>query len=103
MQYIFFTPISGCKIFTLDSVNTCRKYLFLFDLLPSLILSSNWCILNWRDFKQVQQAMGEHKSQMVWFRRLYVHFSRYMIINTLREISMSDVELEMQIAATKDA
>lgn len=77
--------------------------MFLFDLLPSLIFSSNWCILNWRDFRLVQKAMAQHQSQMVWFRRLYVRFSRYMLINTLREMSISDVELEMQIAATKDA
>lgn len=77
--------------------------MFLFDLLPSLICSSNWCILNWRDFRLVQKSMAQHQSQLVWFRRLYVHFSRYMLINTLREMSISDVELEMQIAATKDA
>lgn len=77
--------------------------MFLFDLLPSLLFSSNWCILNWRDFKLVQEAMAQHKSQMVWFRRLYIRFSRYMIINTLREMNLSDVELEIQIADSKDA
>lgn len=43
--------------------------------------------------------MQAHRSQMVWFRRLYIIFSRYMIINTLREIQISDAELEMQIAS----
>lgn len=99
-----YSPIAGCKIFTLTSVNACRKYMFLLDLLPSLLFSSNWFILNLRDYKLIQQAMAQHKSQMVWFRRLYVIFSRYMLINTLREMSISDVELEMQIAAaSKDA
>lgn len=47
--------------------------------------------------------MYEHKSQMVWFRKLYIRFSRYMIINTLREMSISDAELEMQIAESKSS
>lgn len=94
----------GCKIFTLSSVNTFRKYMFIFDLLPSLLFSSNWFILKFSDYKLVQLAMAQHKSQMVWFRRLYVLFSRYMLINTLHEMNISDVELEMQILnASKDA
>lgn len=75
----------------------CRKYSFLFDLLLSIGLSNHWCILNWTDFRRVQKAMHAHYSQMVWFRRLYIIFSRYMVINTLREIQLSDAELEMQI------
>lgn len=78
--------------------------MFIFDLLPSLLFSSNWFILKFSDYKLVQLAMAQHKSQMVWFRRLYVLFSRYMLINTLHEMNISDVELEMQILnASKDA
>jgi len=39
----------------------------------------------------------EHQSQMRWFRWLYIYFSRYMFINSMRQINLSDVELEMQI------
>lgn len=96
---LFYT---GCRLFTLDSINLCRKYTFLFDLLISMLLSNYWSILNWTDFRLVQKAMYEHHSQMVWFRRLYIIFSRYMIINTLREMNISDAELEIQIAAIKN-
>lgn len=89
----------GCRLFTLDSVNVCRKYTFLFDLLVSMTVANYWCILSWADFRRVQRAMCAHRSQMVWFRRLYIIFSRYMVINTLREIQLSDAELEIQIAA----
>lgn len=41
--------------------------------------------------------MKQHKSQMLWFRWLYIIFSRYIFINSLREMNLSDVELEMQI------
>ncbi|ORY48095.1 LmbE-like protein [Rhizoclosmatium globosum] len=33
-----------------------------------------------------RKAMACHKSQMVWFRHLYLVFSRYMVINELEEI-----------------
>ncbi|KAJ3062423.1 hypothetical protein HDU98_001720 [Podochytrium sp. JEL0797] len=35
---------------------------------------------------KARKAMGCHKSQMVWFRHLYLVFSRYMIVNELQEI-----------------
>lgn len=68
-----------------------------------MTISSYWCVLSWRDFRLVQKAMVEHRSQMVWFRQLYVIFSRYMIINSLREMNVSDAELEIQIASIKNA
>ena len=33
-----------------------------------------------------QRAMYAHQSQMVWYRMLYVTFSRYMAINTYSPI-----------------
>lgn len=101
--YCISFAFTGCRLFTLDSVNLCRKYTFVFDLLLSMIVSSYWCVLSWRDFCLVQQAMAEHHSQMVWFRRLYIIFSRYMVINSLREMNVCDAELEIQIASMKSA
>jgi N-acetylglucosaminylphosphatidylinositol deacetylase len=34
--------------------------------------------------------MKTHKSQMVWFRYLYIWFSRYMIVNDLEIIKAND-------------
>jgi N-acetylglucosaminylphosphatidylinositol deacetylase len=39
--------------------------------------------------------MKEHSSQMVWFRKLYIIFSRYMLINTLQELTVENIELEI--------
>jgi len=86
-----------CKIYTLDSINVIRKYISVFDLLCTFLMSTNWFILNWECGSVVRCAMKKHKSQMKWFRWLYIYFSRYMYINSLREINLSDVELEMQI------
>jgi N-acetylglucosaminylphosphatidylinositol deacetylase len=33
-----------------------------------------------------RSAMYEHKSQLVWFRHLYLVFSRYMVVNELKRI-----------------
>ena len=36
----------------------------------------------------LQNAMQAHASQYVWFRRLYVLWSRYLFINTFLSIDM---------------
>ncbi|XP_037924615.1 N-acetylglucosaminyl-phosphatidylinositol de-N-acetylase [Hermetia illucens] len=87
----------GCKIYTLDTINIIRKYISLFDLVCTFMMSTNWCIISLKEAKVVRAAMQQHVSQMRWFRRLYIIFSRYMFINSLREINLSDIELEMQI------
>ncbi|XP_030373836.1 N-acetylglucosaminyl-phosphatidylinositol de-N-acetylase isoform X2 [Scaptodrosophila lebanonensis] len=87
----------ACKFYTLDTINIVRKYLSVFDLLCTCFMSTHWCILSWKEAAIVRRAMLEHKSQMKWFRWLYIYTSRYMFINSLREINLSDVELEMQI------
>lgn len=110
----------GCKFYTLDSINLARKYLSVFDLLCTCLMSSHWyywgyltsymnvinidiffshlrCVLSWKEAAVVRSAMLEHQSQMKWFRWLYIYTSRYMFINSIREINRSDVELEMQI------
>ncbi|XP_055904261.1 N-acetylglucosaminyl-phosphatidylinositol de-N-acetylase isoform X2 [Eupeodes corollae] len=86
-----------CKFYTLDSVNILRKYLSIFDLLCTCLMSTHWCILSWKEASIIRHAMREHNSQMKWFRWLYIYFSRYMFINSLREVNLADVELEMQI------
>ncbi|XP_030562265.1 N-acetylglucosaminyl-phosphatidylinositol de-N-acetylase [Drosophila novamexicana] len=87
----------ACKFYTLDSINLVRKYLSIFDLLCTCFMSTHWCILSWKEASVIRGAMLEHQSQMKWFRWLYIYTSRYMYINSLREINLSDVELEMQI------
>ncbi|KAH8420721.1 hypothetical protein KR222_003121 [Zaprionus bogoriensis] len=87
----------GCKFYTLDSINLARKYLSVFDLLCTCFMSTHWCVLSWKEASVVRSAMLEHQSQMKWFRWLYIYTSRYMFINSMREINRSDVELEMQI------
>ncbi|OWR51156.1 hypothetical protein KGM_206970 [Danaus plexippus plexippus] len=88
---------SKCTFYTLDSVNILRKYLGFLDLPLSFVLSSKRYFLRWTESRRVTRAMKLHKSQMVWFRYLYVMFSRYMVINTLRKINLADIELELEV------
>ncbi|XP_073948281.1 phosphatidylinositol glycan anchor biosynthesis class L [Choristoneura fumiferana] len=86
-----------CTVYTLDTVNILRKYWGFLDLPLSFVLSSKRYFLRWTESRRVVRAMKRHTSQMVWFRHLYVFFSRYMIINTLRRISLADIELELEV------
>lgn len=94
------TPRPDCKVFTLETTNMFRKYIFLWDLVFTRLMSTNWMVVGWKDHRRLQRAMAQHRSQMVWFRRIYVRCSRYMIINSLRELSVSDADLELQLVDT---
>ncbi|KAF9225854.1 N-acetylglucosaminylphosphatidylinositoldeacety la se [Gyrodon lividus] len=48
-----------------------------------------------REYFTTVRAMREHKSQLVWFRHLYMVFSRYMWVNEWVEIKL-DTMLERQ-------
>ncbi|XP_076344512.1 N-acetylglucosaminyl-phosphatidylinositol de-N-acetylase-like isoform X1 [Tachypleus tridentatus] len=76
----------GCRFLVLKTVNKLRKYCSIFDFPLSfceddcVLISSPLYIL------RAQKAMTAHYSQLVWFRWLYILFSRYMIINSLVEL-----------------
>ncbi|KAM3558249.1 hypothetical protein MY1884_004097 [Beauveria asiatica] len=88
-------------LYTLRSVHVSRKYASILDALPTLV---TWAATAARDPDKAHPPalvflsglVGEgalptawsamtaaHKSQMVWFRYLYITFSRYMLINDL--------------------
>lgn len=51
--------------------------------------------MRWHERSLIQHAMHQHRSQMVWFRRLYILFSRYMIINSLTELNVESIEFDI--------
>ncbi|EHH24566.1 hypothetical protein EGK_08238 [Macaca mulatta] len=74
----------GCSVLTLQSVNVLRKYISLLDLpLSRLHTQDVLFVLNSKEVAQAKRAMSCHRSQLLWFRRLYILFSRYMRINSL--------------------
>eukprot|EP01133_Synstelium_polycarpum_P016362 gene16362-19465_t len=76
--------------YQLETVNVIRKYIGLCDLLPSKLLASNErgdkLYTSFGLFGVNYEAMSKHKSQFVWFRHLFIFFSRYSYINTLKEV-----------------
>lgn len=75
------------RVFMLESVPLLRKYCRVIEE----IWSSKWPSefryrLNADQAEKVQWALSAHVTQMVWFRRLYKLFSRYMRVNTFVEV-----------------
>ncbi|XP_019641148.1 PREDICTED: N-acetylglucosaminyl-phosphatidylinositol de-N-acetylase-like [Branchiostoma belcheri] len=74
-------------VYALESVSLLRKYTSFLDVLPSTLSSASTLFLSgYPAVLKAQRAMCAHRSQLVWFRWLYIAFSRYMVINTLRPL-----------------
>ncbi|OPJ78566.1 N-acetylglucosaminyl-phosphatidylinositol de-N-acetylase isoform C [Patagioenas fasciata monilis] len=75
----------GCRVLVLESVNLFRKYISILDVPLSCLLPRDALfILTEEETEQARRAMRCHRSQLLWFRRVYMLFSRYMVINSLR-------------------
>lgn len=81
------------RVLTLNSVSIFRKYLFTLDSLVSRALYSTadeyTIVSSSLQYHLTNRALQEgHVSQMVWFRKLWIRFSRYMVVNTLKEVDL---------------
>ncbi|NXX60965.1 PIGL acetylase, partial [Scopus umbretta] len=75
----------GCRVLVLESVNLFRKYISVLDVPVSCLLPGDALfILTEEETEQARRAMRCHRSQLLWFRHIYMLFSRYMVINSLR-------------------
>ncbi|NWQ92535.1 PIGL acetylase, partial [Burhinus bistriatus] len=75
----------GCCVLVLESVNLFRKYISILDVPLSCLLPRDALfILTEEETEQARRAMRCHRSQLLWFRHIYMLFSRYMMINSLR-------------------
>ncbi|NWY65318.1 PIGL acetylase, partial [Erithacus rubecula] len=78
-------PWAGCRVLVLESVNLCRKYISFLDVLISCLLPRDALfILTEEETEQAKRAMRCHRSQLLWFRQLYLRLSRYLVVNSLR-------------------
>ncbi|CAI9117851.1 OLC1v1019338C3 [Oldenlandia corymbosa var. corymbosa] len=77
----------------LVSTNIMRKYSGPLDIWLSMLLAGRCvdgqmhCVLNESPYKSYQ-AMAQHKSQWIWFRKLFVSFSSYTYVNTLKRMKI---------------
>ncbi|XP_056362979.1 N-acetylglucosaminyl-phosphatidylinositol de-N-acetylase [Oenanthe melanoleuca] len=78
----------GCRVLVLESVSLCRKYISFLDVLISCLLPRDALfILTEEETEQAKRAMRCHRSQLLWFRQLYLLLSRYLVVNSLRLLS----------------
>lgn len=76
------------RVWLLETTSLVRKYLGLVDvplsflLLPAAAKDDARVALNVRPWS-AYSAMLAHASQFVWYRRLFILFSRYTYVNTL--------------------
>ena len=82
------------RLFALVTVPLYQKYLGLLSPLSkklSFAISSPpareaVAVSSWAEYARAHRAMRQHWSQLVWFRWLYVSFSRYMWVNEWVEL-----------------
>jgi N-acetylglucosaminylphosphatidylinositol deacetylase len=81
---------SRIHFLSLQSLPIYRKYLTLIELIRNYFMTKSinikTFILPVKDSLTPHKAMFEHRSQLVWFRYLYLLFSRYIWINDFRLI-----------------
>ncbi|KAL0994415.1 hypothetical protein UPYG_G00121910 [Umbra pygmaea] len=85
-----------CSLLSLSTISVLRKYLFFLELPISWLLPSDLCcLIDSKGLKQAKRAMLCHRTQLQWFRYLYIWFSRYMIVNTFRVIDQGQKNLKI--------
>ncbi|CAL8364123.1 unnamed protein product [Lota lota] len=74
-----------CCLLSLVTVGLFRKYLFFLELPVSWLWpSALCCVTGPRGYAKAKTAMFCHVTQLLWFRHLYIFFSRYMFVNTFQ-------------------
>jgi len=76
------------RVYTLRSVNLLRKYSSVLDVPMSFLLAPTAYTANVYDWFRLHRAMATHRTQYVWFRKLYMAFSRYNFINTFDQMKI---------------
>lgn len=77
------------QVWALESTNLVRKLSGALDFAMSYLetlTSSRRVFVPSPSLRQVIAAVRLHKSQFVWYRKLFLAFSRYTFMNTLRRI-----------------
>uniref|UniRef100_A0A8C6S4G6 N-acetylglucosaminylphosphatidylinositol deacetylase n=1 Tax=Neogobius melanostomus TaxID=47308 RepID=A0A8C6S4G6_9GOBI len=87
---------TNCHLLSLETVGLIRKYLSFLELPLSWLLPSALCCMSGlRGYRQAKAAMICHRTQLLWFRYLYVMFSRYMFVNTFHIIPQGPKNLKI--------
>lgn len=80
-------------LYLLQTTSFLRKYIAFIDIIISWILS---CVVSRRRVICCigggplvgWKALAAHHSQFVWFRKLFIIFSSYLYVNTLKKVRL---------------
>lgn len=87
---------NDCCLLSLVTVGLLRKYISFLELPVSWLLPSGLrCIIGSQGYRRAKDAMFCHRSQLLWFRYLYITFSRYMFVNTFQIIPQGPKNLKI--------
>ena len=88
LQYLYTNGLlpTDVQVFVLETVSLLRKYSSIFDFFLSSVRSTFLNIASPKDVFSIYSAMREHRSQLVWFRYLYLVFSRYIFMGSCKRI-----------------
>lgn len=86
----------SCHVLCLDTISVFRKYLSILELPISWLIPSDLCCISGpKEYNQAKRAMFCHRSQLLWFRHLYIFFSRYMFVNTFQAIPLHRKDIKV--------
>ncbi|XP_039632667.1 N-acetylglucosaminyl-phosphatidylinositol de-N-acetylase isoform X1 [Perca fluviatilis] len=87
---------NDCCLLSLVTVGLLRKYISFLELPFSWLLPSCLrCIIGSQGYRQAKDAMFCHRTQLLWFRYLYITLSRYMFVNTFQMIPRGPKNLKI--------
>ncbi|XP_029303790.1 N-acetylglucosaminyl-phosphatidylinositol de-N-acetylase [Cottoperca gobio] len=85
-----------CCLLSLVTVGLFRKYISFLDILFSWLLPSSLrCLVGSQGYRQATDAMLCHRTQLLWFRYLYIILSRYLFVNTFHIIPQGPKNLKI--------
>lgn len=77
------------QVWVLVSTNVVRKFLMMADVFASFfLLEPRDTLVAASNPMQLMRAMRMHESQWVWYRKLFIFFSRYSYVNTLKHLTV---------------
>ncbi|XP_030648903.1 N-acetylglucosaminyl-phosphatidylinositol de-N-acetylase [Chanos chanos] len=87
---------ADCQVLALRTVSILRKYLSVLDLPISWLRPSDLCcVIGLEECRRAKRAMLCHRTQLLWFRYLYILFSSYMFVNTFQAIAVETKNLKI--------
>jgi N-acetylglucosaminylphosphatidylinositol deacetylase len=77
------------QVWVLVSTNVVRKFLMTADVFASFfLLERQDTLVAATNPTQLMRAMSMHESQWVWYRKLFILFSRYSYVNSLKHVTV---------------